>query len=140
MPLFAFVYSHRSHLPVNSIRSFCHEVISLFFVQSFVCFIEPLGSDSNKVDSIRSCSNTQLSSNKKKYHLKQAIAFCTVDNDWTLCLQQDTMYWNPACGRQKKDCHICFLPAFVILTAIHHQESQRVLLPLGSCPRPWPPS
>ena len=49
MPLFAFVYLHRSCLLVNFIHSFGHYGISLFVVQSFVCYVEPLGSDSNKV-------------------------------------------------------------------------------------------
>ena len=31
--------------------TFCHYVIPLFVVQSFVCYIEPLGSVGNKVDS-----------------------------------------------------------------------------------------
>ena len=51
MPLFAFVYSHRSRLPDNFIHSFCHYIIPLFVVQSFVCHIEPLGSDGNKINS-----------------------------------------------------------------------------------------
>ena len=51
MPFFAFVYWRRSRLPVNFIRSFCHYIIPLFLEQSFVCYVEPLGSDGNKIDS-----------------------------------------------------------------------------------------
>ena len=48
MPLFAAVYLRRS---VNFIHSFCHCIIPLFVVNSFVCYIEPFGSDGNKTDS-----------------------------------------------------------------------------------------
>ena len=37
----AFIFMH----------SFCHYIIPLFVVNSFVCYIEPLGSDGNNIDS-----------------------------------------------------------------------------------------
>ena len=49
MPLFAVVYSRRSRLSVNFIYSFCLYIAPLFVVNSFVCYIGPLGSDGNKI-------------------------------------------------------------------------------------------
>ena len=44
MLLFVVVSLHRSSLSFNFIHSFCHYIIPLFVVNSFVCYIEPLGS------------------------------------------------------------------------------------------------
>ena len=62
MPLFAVVYSNRSRHLVNFIHSFLHKVTSFFVVQSCVCYVEHLGSDSNKISSDSDSDSTSSSS------------------------------------------------------------------------------
>ena len=79
MPFFVVVYSRRSLISVNFIHSFCHYIILLFVVNSFVCCIEHLGSDGNKMDSdsdshLQLCISTLVTSHFRMYVIIIIIA------------------------------------------------------------------
>ena len=102
MPSFAFVYSHRSRLPVIVIHSFCHYIIPLFVLQSFVCYIEPLGSDTNKIDSDCDSDSPPVVA----YHLRLSprksiyCLYASVDRHVIRCLTP----FRCRCGIHRRSC------------------------------------